>query len=365
MDRSDSRRDHFTACLLAGAIGDALGAPVEFMSRQAIVAAHGPAGITDYAPAYGRIGAITDDTQMTLFTAEGLLRAFVRRRMRGISSPSGMVGAAYQRWLLTQGETNAQLDFQSAVSGWLFGVRELHSRRAPGNTCLSALRSAKSFGAVAVNHSKGCGGVMRVAPVGLMMWRFGSGLEQSFDLACEVCALTHGHPTGQLTGGVLAAMIHGLLDDRSMSVALDDAIAILVTRPQHEQTSSALSLARSLADERLDPVSAIARLGQGWIAEEALAIAVYCALVAEDFRHGLQIAVNHDGDSDSTGAIVGHLLGARDGLAALPDALIAPLELREVITQVACDLFDCHDWDIGEYSESGQNAIVWERYPGG
>ena len=62
-------------CLLGGAVGDALGAPVEFMRHSQIVARFGPGGVRDFAPAYGRTGAITDDTQMSLFTAEGLLRA--------------------------------------------------------------------------------------------------------------------------------------------------------------------------------------------------------------------------------------------------------------------------------------------------
>jgi ADP-ribosylglycohydrolase len=70
-------------CILGGAAGDALGAPVEFMKRSEILARFGPQGIRDFAPAYGRIGAITDDTQMTLFTAEGLIRAWVRGLDRG------------------------------------------------------------------------------------------------------------------------------------------------------------------------------------------------------------------------------------------------------------------------------------------
>src|ERR1051325_7460020 len=89
--------------LLGGAIGDALGAPVEFMSWEKIQTRFGPAGILDFSPAYGRIGAITDDTQMTLFTAEGLMRAFIREQLKGICSVTSVVSHAYLRWLLTQG----------------------------------------------------------------------------------------------------------------------------------------------------------------------------------------------------------------------------------------------------------------------
>ena len=105
-----SRRDRFLGCLLGGAAGDALGAPVEFMKRATILERFGPRGITSYAPAYGRTGAITDDTQMTLFTAEGLLRAYVRGERRGIGHVPSVVAHAYLRWLKTQGTAPAAPD---------------------------------------------------------------------------------------------------------------------------------------------------------------------------------------------------------------------------------------------------------------
>jgi hypothetical protein len=96
-------RDRVRGCLLGGAVGDALGAPVEFMSYPEIKRRYGRGGIRDFAAAYGRVGAITDDTQMTLFTAEGLLRAHNRSIDRGICHPPSVVWRAYQRWLSTQG----------------------------------------------------------------------------------------------------------------------------------------------------------------------------------------------------------------------------------------------------------------------
>jgi ADP-ribosylglycohydrolase len=114
-------------CLLGGAIGDALGAPVEFMSLQQIHETFGPSGICHYAPAWGRLGAITDDTQMTLFTAEGLLRAWVRHQMRGIGPVFGSVtDYAYARWM-RKGE-RAGFDPSSddvSPDGWLIGHPEL------------------------------------------------------------------------------------------------------------------------------------------------------------------------------------------------------------------------------------------------
>ena len=358
----------FLGCLMGGAVGDALGAPVEFMKRAEILRRFGPDGITQYAPAYGGLGTITDDTQMTLFTAEGLIRGWVRGCFKGITTYSGVTAHAYLRWLQTQGERpTCDIDFGTDEPGWLFQQRELRSRRAPGNTCLSALRAMSSLGEPARNDSKGCGGVMRVAPVGLFAWRLRQqeSPQDAFRLGSELAALTHGHPTGALTGGVLAVLILALTDGASLPEALVASKAILQAEPGHEETLRAIELAEELVVSGLPHEQAIARLGQGWIAEEALAISIYCALVARNFKHGVILAVNHDGDSDSTGAIVGNLLGAMHGVKAIPAEWLEPLELRDVITEVAEDLYAFKDWEIGEYSENEElNQRIWRKYPG-
>ena len=358
--------DAFQGCLLGGAVGDALGAPIEFMHRIDILQRFGAGGITDYAPAYGGIGTITDDTQMTLFTAEGLLRAWVRGRSKGIASFAGVVGHAYLRWLQTQGETSAcTQDFAGEEPGWLVQQPGLHSRRAPGNTCLSALRAMRSFSQPAHNDSKGCGGVMRVAPVGLFAWRLGQTAAETFRLGTDLAALTHGHPTGSLTGGVFAVILWALLDGASLTEAMSTAKGILQTQPGHAETLHAMAQAEDLAHSALPAAQAIAQLGEGWVAEEALAISLYCALVARDFAHGVILAVNHDGDSDSTGSIVGNLLGVVHGASAIPARWLGPLELREVISELAADLYAFKDWDIGEYSgDPALNQRIWKKYPG-
>jgi ADP-ribosylglycohydrolase len=243
----------------------------------------------------------------------------------------------------------------------------LHHRRAPGNTCLSALREMTSLGEPARNDSKGCGGVMRMAPVGLFAWHFRN--EQSpqyaFHLGTELAALTHGHTTGQLPGGVFAVLIQALTDGATPSDALTTAKACLRLEPGHEETLRAIELAEELATRDLPHIDAIVRLGQGWVAEEALAIAIYCSLVARNFKHGVILAVNHDGDSDSTGSIAGNLLGAMQGAKAIPEDWLEPLELRDVITELAEDLYAFREWNIGEYSgNEAMNQRIWRKYPG-
>jgi ADP-ribosylglycohydrolase len=77
------------------------------------------------------------------------------------------------------------------------------------------------------------------------------------------------------------------------------------------------------------------------------------------------LAVNHDGDSDSTGSITGNLLGAIHGAKRIPIKWLERLELRDVITELAEDLFAYRGWEIGEFSDNReQNERIWRKYPG-
>src|SRR5512142_1619957 len=128
MGASRRTRAAYRGCLLGGAVGDALGAPVEFLSLAQLREAFGVAGVAGLEREYGRRGAVTDDTQMTLFTADALLRW---KHRTGGADPDALVEdglRAYRRWLITQGE----LTREAGAAGWLLGVPGLHAQRAPG-----------------------------------------------------------------------------------------------------------------------------------------------------------------------------------------------------------------------------------------
>jgi ADP-ribosylglycohydrolase len=212
----------------------------------------------------------------------------------------------------------------------------LKSRRAPGNTCLSALRARRMGSAQqSLNHSKGCGGVMRIAPVGLAR-----SVGDPFVAGCEIAAITHGHPTGFLAAGFLALAIREAAMGTPLRAACEEALEELSRHPGHEECAAAVGRAISLSVERRGQASPedVESLGEGWVAEEALAIAVFCALAAPDVESALRLAVNHGGDSDSTGAITGNLLGASLGERAIPARWLAVLELREEILRLAEEL---------------------------
>jgi ADP-ribosylglycohydrolase len=344
-------------CLLGGAVGDALGYPIEFPGLSEIRARYGPAGIQDFSNHAD--GRISDDTQMTLFTAEGLIRAAVCRKEKGACDVPVIVHHAYLRWLFTQGERIIGrrvpgASFHREPDGWLARIRGLYEIRAPGITCMTALQSGK-MGTVAkpLNNSKGCGGIMRMAPAGLV------NASDPFELGCELAAITHGHPSGYLAAGFFAQLIHEINNQSDLREAIARSTSRLMERPRHEECLRAVGRALRLAGEGPPSPEQVERLGRGFVGEEALAISLYCALVANDFAGGVRLAVNHGGDSDSTGAITGNILGVVLGRRSIPRAWLEKLELRDVIEQVSQDLMQLSATpdvlNLEEYRE---------RYPG-
>ncbi len=342
--------ERFRGCMLGGALGDALGYPVEFMQEEEINKHWGKNGITELK-VDKEIGAapVSDDTQMTLFTAEGIMWAHELGGKDEIASYTSYVFYAYQRWLYTQTGSIASrlysdvLDKESKYASKLLQYGSMFARRAPGNTCLSALRSAAdhNYGRPInkINDSKGCGGVMRVAPAGLY---FMDDSEKAFRMAAEFSAITHTHPTGYLAGGALGAIIAELVNGSDLDRALDVAIHILKDYDGCMETLRALDSARTLEAGDTAPIVAVRRLGEGWVAEEALAIGVYCALCHYDnAANAMCLAVNHNGDSDSTGAICGNIIGAYLGAEALPQKWLKKLEMCELIDDTAKQLYEC------------------------
>jgi ADP-ribosylglycohydrolase len=338
--------DRSRGCLIGGAIGDALGWPVEFMRLDEIKRKFGPQGITNLVKGRSNLVEITDDTQMTIFTAEGILRAENRGRNKGIVHIASVIHRSYLRWLDTQG-----VGSDVEKDGWIYPIEGLHTRRAPGNTCLDALMSGK-MGSMEehINNSKGCGGVMRTAPIGLVYKK-----EEAFRLGCESAAITHGHPSGYLSAGALSFIIAAIFEGVDLETAVEQSLEELKVYPSSEECSELILKAITLVNSDTPDLQAIESLGEGWVGEEALAISIYCALKYQtDFEKAVITAVNHNGDSDSTGAITGNIVGAYLGIDAIPQNWVNQVELSTELTQLADDLVTTYD-----------NSEEWHlKYPG-
>ncbi|MFF3323072.1 ADP-ribosylglycohydrolase family protein [Streptomyces sp. NPDC002889] len=326
-------RARVRGALLGGAIGDALGAGVGALTIEEIRAAHGPDGIGDFVAAHGRRGAVTSATQLTLFTVDGLIRAQVRRDT-GAWHPPTDLHRAYLRWAATQSYWGP--DERRKDNGWLAREEWLYSRRDPAPACLTGLAD-ENLGTLAVPKNptaRDAGAAVRSAPFGLLV-----GWEPQLvcQLAVECAAQTHGHPTAYLSAGAFAVIVHGLARGESVDGSVQRALALLAARPGHQPVTDGLKHALGAVRQGIPGPARIATLGEGHHAEDALAIAVYCTLVGEDIRHGLRLAVNHDGPSQTTGALTGALLGALHGETALPPAWLCEVEGRSTLLEIADD----------------------------
>jgi ADP-ribosylglycohydrolase/protein-tyrosine phosphatase len=316
----DSIAERILGALLGGAIGDAFGYAIEFDRWPAIRARYGSRGLVDPVRHRGKLVA-SDDTQMTLFTLEGQLRAAVG------DDPIDSIREAYLDWLATQGH-DTKRPLQRLAAHPL-----LQHQRAPGLTCLDALRAGGTGTVDApINRSKGCGGVMRVAPLGLVPGRLPT---EAFALAVRAAALTHGHPSGYLSAGAMAALLAALLSGADLPSAAARLADELPRWAGSAETAQALALAHTLGEARPGGAEAVARLGEGWVGEEAFAIGLYASLVTDDPASAIRLAANHDGDSDSTASLAGQIRGLIDGASALPHAWVRDLDVLEPLLALA------------------------------
>ncbi len=352
--------------LFGGAIGDALGYPVEFLHEKEIRRIYGNEGITSYVLDKGsRKALISDDTQMTLFTANGLLVCETKSLLDDKDyAPCDYISKSYKDWLKTQ-EISYENHGQNGIS-WLCNIPELYSRRAPGNTCLSALRE-ETLGTIQhpINNSKGCGGIMRVAPLALLYRNIP--IEQLDMETAEIAALTHGHSLGYMSAAVLNHILSSIIYPKNNlsleEIIIDarDTINTLFKDDIHiNELSEIINRAITLSHNTSTDLENIHELGEGWIAEETLAIAIYCSLKYQnDFSKGIITAVNHNGDSDSTGAVTGNILGAWLGFDKIEDKWTKDLELSDVINEMAMDLY--YGCQINEF-DSTENSCWKVKY---
>ncbi len=343
--------DQIRGSFLGAAAGDALGSCVREHTMEQILEEFGPYGIQGYTMDNG-YAEISAHTQMALFTANGLLYGATRGAMRGIMAPYvGYLELAYKDWLSTQ--TYRRTSFsQGRPLGkrycWLCWEEELHQRRNPDRATVLALELGRT-GTMdePVSTAKGAAALVRSFPVGLYAAPSRIGRKEATRLGAEAAALTHGDPLGFLPGAYLANMMSRICFDRPNSFRniLHEAI-----KETEEQFSAAyprqtrmirelLTQAEALADHGAEPVAAMEEL-KPEEAHRVLAAACYvCLRFPTDFDRGIVAAVNHSYDSAALGTLAGAMLGAMVGTEGIPEFYLEPLELQDIMKELADDVF--------------------------
>lgn len=343
-------QDKIRGSLIGGAIGDALGYPVEFCNYGDILNHYGEQGITRYdlepywldKSEHTGMAVVSDDTQMTMYTACGLLNS-----QKSGEPLLNSVKDAYLEWLTTQ---NPDYVFNAEPKCWITCIPEMNVRRAPGNTCLTSLQGIANK-RTPINNSKGCGGVMRIAPIPLFAAvNNRMSIIDADRLAGDAAQLTHHHPLGYIPAALMSHIIYRLIQDEKPSRSIFEsyifegmeqikelyAVSKTSLRTMERLVDKALTL--SIKDQP-DYVNIMERLGGGWVAEETLAIAIYCThCYFDDFEKAIIASVNHGGDSDSTGAVTGNIIGTITGYDAIPQFYKTDLEHHDVILKLSDDL---------------------------
>lgn len=299
-------------CLLGGAFGDAVGAPVEFLDTASIHERFGPRGNREPLgyPGAGP-GSITDDTQQALAICRGLVSG-----VRFGGSDAAICRAVW-----------AQL------RQWCDLQRFESERRAPGSTSLFSLaRDVPGSVERPTNDSDSCGAVMRAHPVGL----YHAGHPRAaFRLGVDIGALTHGGVNGYAPAGALTAIIADVLGGTSVAKAVSDA-ADLTAATIPRAVSTIRLLRAALAAAGRDPPIDLNQGLAGWRGDEALAMAVTAALrFPDNLADCCAFAATHDGDSDSVASIAGAIVGAHRGAGCIPVPWDASLEHAAELTHWA------------------------------
>jgi ADP-ribosylglycohydrolase len=352
-------RSRVRGTLLGAAVGDALGGPADPLDLEEIRSAYGAEGLLDLAFGHGRRGSVTHHTQLTLFTVDGLIRAQVRRDT-GAWHPPTDLHRAYLRWAATQRDWGP--DERRKDDGWLAREEWLYARRDParsllvgfGDDAMGTLESPKNPGEL------GPEAVARSAPFGLLV---GWEPQLVLQLAVECAAQTHGHPLACLSAGAYAVIVHALARGESLDAAVQRTLALLSARPGHQPIADALQHALGAVRQGLPSPARVEELAGDGTADGLLAASVYCALVCEDVRHGLCLAVNQSGPSAAAGALTGGLLGALHGETALPPAWLTELEGRQTILELADDFAMEMTQGPALHGPAGSSPGWLARYP--
>ncbi|MDP6178882.1 MAG: ADP-ribosylglycohydrolase family protein [Desulfatiglandales bacterium] len=291
-----------TGVIYGLAIGDALGRPAEFMSLSQIKSEYGQEGIADLPePAL-----YTDDTQMSVAIAEALIKA----GEKGIEEIMAAVKDEFIKWCHSPENT-----------------------RAPGRTCITGVAKMEQgihWNESGVASSKGCGTAMRAAPIGYL---YQNDPDKLREVAHATGICTHGHPTADAAcigaAYLVKLALDGITPEKMISELLDFTTGI-----SEEFDEAILKVGKCLDWE--DDEKALKYLGEGWIGEEAVALALYCFLKYPDSYEKVVIrGANTNGDSDSVACIGGSISGAYLGIDAISDKWVQRIEKTEYLHELA------------------------------
>lgn len=350
---------HFYGCILGTAIGDALAAPAEFLS----VAAMQQRGQWTEHPSLAMPSG-SDDSQLLCFVLEGLIRAQLRRHVRGQDDVVSVIHHSLLRWLATQQlSQTSELLQQVDRSGWLWSQPLMHQVLSTNPTCTAALLQSQGFGDHATNRSQDCSSLTRSAAFAFY--------PQPWQTAFTCSLLTHGDRSVACSCAAYALLLSCLWQSpEDLRGALLKTMQRLQQLAQRDMPTSASTLRQlqrvwQLAQTQQAPTpQSMDDFASGHVAEDALAMAIWCALFADDLPHGMQLALHHNGNSGAVAMLCGGILGLRLGSEALPAKWLDQLQLEPVMARLCRDYFYLlHHLQLNDKHQGSEHNSLLQRYP--
>ena len=299
--------------LLGLAVGDALGVPVEFESRQLLKAE--PVINMRSGGSWGQAaGTWSDDTSMTIAAMESI------SRLGKIDYNDVMENFLkwYERDAFTA--TGKCFDIGNTTRGAI--VR--FSRR---------LLSATKCGATEKN-SNGNGSLMRILPATLYLFgtRGKIGVDE-LEIIHEFSALTHGHIISKMSCGIYSLIAAQILNGKNISEAV--ALGMNDAKTFYGDDEAFKNFSR-LCDETFAALPEDDISSSGYVVD-TLEAALWCLLNTDDYKTLALKAVNLGGDTDTVGAIAGGLAGIFYGTESIPAEWLATLKRRDYLEKLAGD----------------------------
>jgi ADP-ribosylglycohydrolase len=305
--------DRFSGTVIGFAIGDALGMPAQFLTRDQIRRYYG-APISTFAPAHpGHASdflpqaSYTDDTQTMLATAECLIEC---------------------------GKMDPARQADALLSWYLNTIPHRTPARANMRACkhLSTGRAWTKSGV----FSGGCAAAVRMPPIGLFLHRSTEALVRS---ALDACSITHTDPRAR-AGSVAVAYLVARLVQMTDHCSPGDQVLEAADKVAPIDSDMAAMLRWVTQIVHLPPEEALFEIGTSSDAIEAIPAATYCYLkYPKQFVHAVSAAVNGGDASDSIAALTGSFVGAASGLASIPKPWREKIENVELLQDVSEMLF--------------------------
>jgi ADP-ribosylglycohydrolase len=297
------------AGMLGSAVGDALGVPVEFLSR-VYLKADPVLGMRGYGTHRQPAGTWSDDTSLMLCLAESLAECGLDYADQGARFVSWLRDA---HWTPHGEVFDIGITTRMALNALQAGVEPRHAGPSGEQNCSN-------------------GSLMRILPIGLY-FAFADPEDRAKNAATS-SRLTHGHPRCQLACAMYTEIVASLVQGNSIARSVVHGQAVLRnmldSAYRHEFPTFGRLLSSSITDLQEHEVSS-----RGYVID-CLEASLWCALRANSFQDGILAAVNLGNDTDTTGAVAGALLGLRFGLDQIQQEWVGSLaRIRDIQALIA------------------------------